>query len=526
MRSRSRSCSEMSISLSASPSPAEREALRLPRSPPAAAPPPLVGALIESLSFRSCGFGCAASSAFEKEDLRLRVALPQRLRDALHAALKARDPSAGAFALEEAPGVGTAANPWFALAPEDAPENPLVAFVNPRSGGRLGPVLKSRLQELIGEDQVFDITVVKPSAFVEYGLGCLEQLADSGDHSARSVRNNLRVMVAGGDGTVGWVLGCLGELYVQNRGPVPPVAVIPLGTGNDLSRSFGWGASFPFSWKAAAKRSLYKAILGTVSCLDSWHIVVSMPEEGEEQELDLPHSLRHLGECIFYDDGTAEGELAETVCCFDGVFYNYFSIGMDAQVAYGFHQLRDEKPFLASGPLSNKLIYAGYTCKQGWFFTQCISDPELRGLTNIIRLSIKKMDSSEWEHIPVPSSVRDIVALNLHNYASGRNPWGNLKPEYLEKKGFVEAQSDDGLLEIFGLKQGWHASLVMVELISAKHIAQAAAIRLEIKGGQWRDAYMQMDGEPWKQPLSTEYSTFVDIKRVPYPSMIISGADR
>lgn len=42
---------------------------------------------------------------------------------------------------------------------------------------------------------------------------------------------------------------------------------------------------------------------------------------------------------------------------------------------------------------------------------------------------------------------------------------------YLQK-GFVEAQADDGLLEIFGLKQGWHASFVMVELISAKHIAQ------------------------------------------------------
>ncbi|AQK40749.1 Diacylglycerol kinase 3 [Zea mays] len=253
-----------------------------------------------------------------------------------------------------------------------------------------------------------------------------------------------------------------------------------------------------------------------------------MPEHGEEEKehLDLPHSLRRLGECTFYDDGTAKGELPETVYCFDGVFYNYFSIGMDAQVAYGFHQLRDEKPFLASGPLSNKLIYAGYTCKQGWFFTQCISDPELRGLRNIICLSIKRMDSSEWENIPVPSSVRAIVALNLHNYASGRNPWGNLKPEYLEKRGFVEAQSDDGLLEIFGLKQGWHASLVMVELISAKHIAQAAAIRIEIKGGYWHDAFMQMDGEPWKQPLSSEYSTFVDIKKVPYPSLIINGGDR
>lgn len=505
-------------------------------------PQPLVGGLIESLSFRSCGFGRAAVSAFEKEDLRARAALPQRLRAAVHAALRAKDPSAGAFAYvagnaaarggRGGGGSGggrevSAANPWFEVAHDDAPESPLVAFVNPRSGGRLGPVLKTRLQELIGEDQVFDLTVVKPSDFVQYVLGCLEQLADAGDHSAKSIRHNLRVMVAGGDGTVGWVLGCLGDLYVQNREPIPPVAVIPLGTGNDLSRSFGWGASFPFGWKAAAKRSLYKAIFGSVSCLDSWHIVVSMPERGdEEEELDFPHSLRNLGECTFYDDGTAEGELPETVSCFDGVFYNYFSIGMDAQVAYGFHHLRDEKPFLASGPLSNKLIYAGYTCKQGWFFTQCISDPELRGLTNIIRLSIKKLDSSEWENIPVPSSVRAIVALNLHNYASGRNPWGNLKPEYLEKRGFVEAQSDDGLLEIFGLKQGWHASLVMVELISAKHIAQAAAIRLEIKGGQWRDAYMQMDGEPWKQPLDHEYSTFVDIKKVPYPSLIINCGDR
>lgn len=33
----------------------------------------------------------------------------------------------------------------------------------------------------------------------------------------------------------------------------------------------------------------------------------------------------------------------------------------------------------------------------------------------------------------VACSVRAIVALNLHNYASGRNPWGNLSPEYLEK---------------------------------------------------------------------------------------------
>jgi hypothetical protein len=40
------------------------------------------------------------------------------------------------------------------------------------------------------------------------------------------------------------------------------------------------------------------------------------------------------------------------------------------------------------------------------------------------------------------------------------------------QRGFVEAHSDDGLVEIFGLKQGWHASFVLAELINAKHIAQ------------------------------------------------------
>ncbi|KAI3811383.1 hypothetical protein L1987_21104 [Smallanthus sonchifolius] len=51
---------------------------------------------------------------------------------------------------------------------------------------------------------------------------------------------------------------------------------------------------------------------------------------------------------------------------------------MDAQVAYGFHHLRNEKPYFAQAPISNKIIYSGYSCKQGWFFTSCIADPGLR----------------------------------------------------------------------------------------------------------------------------------------------------
>ena len=52
-------------------------------------------------------------------------------------------------------------------------------------------------------------------------------------------------MAAGGDGTVAWLLKTIKELKLQ---PPPLLAVMPLGTGNDLSLSFGWGNTFLQAW--------------------------------------------------------------------------------------------------------------------------------------------------------------------------------------------------------------------------------------------------------------------------------------
>ncbi|KAL9662448.1 hypothetical protein QQ045_027281 [Rhodiola kirilowii] len=131
-------------------------------------------------------------------------------------------------------------------------------------------MIDTNTSELRKKNQVFDLSEVKPHEFVEYGLGCLEKMAAAGDLCAKEVREKMKVMVAGGDGTVGWVLGCLWELNLQSREPVPPVGILPLGTGNDLSRSFGWGGSFPFAWKSAFKKSLQKAITGTICRLDRY----------------------------------------------------------------------------------------------------------------------------------------------------------------------------------------------------------------------------------------------------------------
>lgn len=73
------------------------------------------------------------------------------------------------------------------------------------------------------------------------------ELSSSGPDEALNLISKMgsigcRILVAGGDGTVGWILT---EIFKRQLNPLPEVCILPIGTGNDLSRVLGWGAVPP-----------------------------------------------------------------------------------------------------------------------------------------------------------------------------------------------------------------------------------------------------------------------------------------
>ena len=80
------------------------------------------------------------------------------------------------------------------------------------------------------------------------------------------------------------------------------------------------------------------------------------------------HSVHppHAGAYLQYLDRPAQ-QPARNQVQVGGLFWNYFSIGMDAKAAYGFHSLREKRPWAASGRAVNQAWYGYFSCSSGWF---------------------------------------------------------------------------------------------------------------------------------------------------------------
>ncbi|KAI4319822.1 hypothetical protein MLD38_033376 [Melastoma candidum] len=101
---------------------------------------------------------------------------------------------------------------------------PVLVFINSRSGGQLGGDLLVTYRNLLNEHQVFDLSQEAPDKALRRIYLNLERLKLSGDDYAAKIQEKLRIIVAGGDGTAGWLLGVVCDLKLSHP---PPIATVP-----------------------------------------------------------------------------------------------------------------------------------------------------------------------------------------------------------------------------------------------------------------------------------------------------------
>ncbi|XP_044947973.1 diacylglycerol kinase 2 isoform X2 [Hordeum vulgare subsp. vulgare] len=139
--------------------------------------------------------------------------------------------------------------------PQDS--RPLLVFINGKSGGRNGPSLRRRLNMLLNPIQIFELSA---SQGPEVGLQLFQNV------------KHFRILVCGGDGTVAWVLDAIEK---QNYESPPPVAILPLGTGNDLSRVTRWGGGLSSVEGQGGICALLNGIdHAAVTVLDRWNVAM------------------------------------------------------------------------------------------------------------------------------------------------------------------------------------------------------------------------------------------------------------
>lgn len=140
---------------------------------------------------------------------------------------------------------------WQAI-PTGQCSSPLLVFVNSKSGDNQGVKFLRRFRQFLNPAQVFALMCTGPRA----GLKMFQKF------------DTFRILVCGGDGSVGWVLTEMDKMNLHKKAQV---GVLPLGTGNDLAQVMGWGNVCDDDTQVPAILERYER--ASAKLLDRWSIM-------------------------------------------------------------------------------------------------------------------------------------------------------------------------------------------------------------------------------------------------------------
>jgi diacylglycerol kinase (ATP) len=321
---------------------------------------------------------------------------------------------------------------------------PFLIFVNPASGGGLGLELMNLLHD------VPNVHLVQLPA---------EQDTWSTKYSTILQEPTLRACVAGGDGTVNWVITLFSRVFTEDFRP--PLGVIPIGTGNDMSRTLNWGGGVSSRGLRTVGRLMENMESTTrIEEIDLWTVVVHQHGSNE--------TIRHQ-------------------------MINYVSFGVDASITYDFQNIRRNcQPLLCCQCLS-KAMFVPAGCLNV-FGKRDISEymtVELTGL-NGLHDTTQKLKPVRGE--------KTLVFMSTPSIYGGVKIWKGEEPISV-RDGKVEVILEGGTIKL---------CLANLGINFSRAYGQVEAVRID----STEPCFYQIDGESM---LMNGPATFHIIKTGSYP---------
>ncbi|VWU49172.1 diacylglycerol kinase, putative [Hepatocystis sp. ex Piliocolobus tephrosceles] len=321
------------------------------------------------------------------------------------------------------------------------------------------------------------------------------------------------ILVAGGDGTLNWVIQEV-DNYNINYNKFA-IGLIPFGTANDFSKTFGWkrinGVLNETVLFQILKRIVNQVFRAHIKRHDYWNVEFVLSKEGYFNKIN---SKTKKKEVLKEND--------EIIKKIQKCMSNYFSIGIDSRIGRGFEKRRKKNEFC------NKFIYLLEGCKKVSFkkntpINALLDKMVMDNNDNDVIFTTNKTDNN----FPLLKKSKTIVCINIPYYACGNDIWGythklGLKlPKTLDsdkKKDYENLKKSkqevgDGMLEFVIFPKGTDLGL--------EYTLKGRARRVHQGTGPWKmffkenvdSVYFQVDGEYYFMSLP-EYVAIEHNKKI------------